>query len=142
MEKFTSKTDIFAIGQLMWNLVMNLPSKQGRRQQPFFDNTGTRRELLVNGKPYDDDELSAEKGRFMSGKTPFEASSMYSKDLKDIIRMCLKYRQQDRPSIRKLKDLVEKYAAKERDTKADGELVLTVPRYMQDLRVGKTYKPT
>ena len=47
-----------------------------------------------------------------------------------------------RYTIRKLKDLVEKYAAKERDTKADGELVLTVPRYMQDLRVGKTYKPT
>jgi hypothetical protein len=125
----------------MWNMVMNLPSKDGHGQQPFYDDTGATRKFLVDGKPYGNEDLSAERGHFMSGKTPYEASSMYSKELKDIIRMCLRYRQQDRPSVEKLRELVQKYAAKELRTKAKGELLLKIPGAIQELRVGMTRSP-
>jgi serine/threonine protein kinase len=140
LEKITSKADVFGVGQVMYNLVMNLPGRNGKDQEPFYDNEGTRGKLLVNGERYNSDSLSAEQGRFMSGQTPYEASSMYSKELKDTIRMCLRYDQKDRPTVEKLRTLVQKYAGEELQTKADGVVTLDISRKIQDLRVGKAYE--
>jgi hypothetical protein len=140
LEKITSKADVFGIGQVMWNLIMNLPGRNGKDQEPFYDNEGTRGERLVNGERYDSDSLSPEQGRFMSGQTPYEASSMYSKELKDLIRMCLRYDQKDRPTVEKLRTLVQKYASEEPQTKADGVVTLDIPRKIQDFRVGKAFE--
>jgi hypothetical protein len=90
-EKLTYKTDVFGIGQLMWNMLMNFSEWYG---EPFYDNDGTAGAYVVNGVPYDNYQLSKEAGLFLTGNTPYEASSYYSDDLKDLVRRCLRYRQE------------------------------------------------
>jgi hypothetical protein len=80
---------------MMWNLVM----QNNFTQAPFYDGNGTDTEKLVNGKPYN----YPGEDMFMSGQPPFEASNLYSKDLKDLIRECLQYLQTDRPTIEDVK---------------------------------------
>jgi serine/threonine protein kinase len=92
----------------MWNLIMNIPDREIDLQEPFFDNAGAQGDLLVNGKvPYTNDDLSAATGRFLSGQTPFEASSMYNDELKDLVRSCLRYSPAERPTVLELKALIE-----------------------------------
>jgi hypothetical protein len=122
----------------MWNLVMNLPGKNGYFQQPFLDNEGTSGRELVNGKPYTQKELDG----LFSGRAPFEASRHYSKELKDTIKECLRYRQNERGSVRELKEVTAKYAYGKRipgGSKADGPVVVKVPGEMEQFNVGKVY---
>jgi hypothetical protein len=122
----------------MWNLVMNLPGKNGYFQQPFLDNEGTSGRELVNGKPYTQKELDG----LFSGRAPFEASRHYSKELKDTIKECLRYRQNERGSVRELKEVTAKYAYGKRilgGSKADGPVVVKVPGEMEQFDVGKVY---
>jgi hypothetical protein len=122
----------------MWNLVMNLPGKNGYLQQPFLDNEGTSGRELVNGKPYTKNELNG----LFSGRTPFEASRHYSKELKDTIKRCLAYRQDDRWSFEDLKKVTTKYAYGKRipgGSNADGPVVVKVPQEMEQFDVGKVY---
>jgi hypothetical protein len=85
----------FRSGQLMWNLVM----QHNLSQAPFYDGNGTDTDKLVNGQPYD----YPGEDRIMTGTTPFESSNFYSADLKTLIRDCLQYRQDDRPTIEEVK---------------------------------------
>jgi hypothetical protein len=133
-EKLTSKTDVFGIGQIMWNMLMNFPEHHGA---PFYDDDdGTQGAWLVNGTPYPDVAVSAGKGRFLSGKMPYEASVRYSKQLKDLVRMCLRYRQEDRPSVQKLKKLIVKYRKEDLVTDAKGPLLIRVEKDMEKFRMG------
>jgi hypothetical protein len=122
----------------MWNLVMNLPGKNGYLQQPFLDTEGTSGRELVNGKPYTKKELNG----LFSGRTPFEASRRYSKELKDTIKKCLRYRQNKRETVRELKEVTAKYAYGKRipsGSNADGPVVVKVPGEMEQFDVGKVY---
>jgi serine/threonine protein kinase len=132
-EKITSKTDVFSIGQVMWNLIMNLPGKDIDVQEPFFDNAGEEGALLVSGQWYSNDDLSAETGKFLSGRSPYEASSMYSDELKDLARLCLRYYPADRPTVAELQRLIETHRKDgvERRARTGNNLKLTMP-WMKD----------
>jgi hypothetical protein len=122
----------------MWNLVMNLPGKNGHLQQPFLDGEGTSGRELVNGLPYTDEELNG----LFSGRTPFEASARYSEQLKTTIKGCLAYRQDDRPSFQALKDITTEYAYGKRTpdgSTADGSVVVKVPGEMEQFGIGGRY---
>ncbi|CAO2652089.1 Nn.00g003720.m01.CDS01 [Neocucurbitaria sp. VM-36] len=142
-EKMTSKTDVWAIGQIMWNLVMNLPGKGGRLNEPFFHftdrNDVLRKQKLVNGKPYD---IIAHKAHLFSGLTPYEASHFYSDTLKDVIFLCLDYRQHKRWTFAKLKSVTEEYAGKEAPagSQAHGDVVIKIPREMEKFAIGGKYE--
>jgi hypothetical protein len=122
----------------MWNLVMNLPGKNGHLQQPFLDDEGTSGRQLANGMPYTNEELD----RLFSGHTPFEASKHYSEQLKAIIRECLAYRQDDRPSFQALKDTTTRYAYGKRNpggSTATGPVMVKVPGKMKQFDLGGRY---
>jgi hypothetical protein len=122
----------------MWNLVLNLVGKGGCLQQPFLDNQGNEGRELVNGKSYTDDDLK----NLFSGRTPFEASARYSPRLKNAIRSCLTYRQEDRPSFQELKTVTTKYAYGKRTPKgssADGPVVVKVPGAMEQFDIGMAH---
>jgi hypothetical protein len=78
----------------MLNLVMNLPGRLGNFEQPFIIDDRNRREL-ANGEPYD----ATVTALLFDGEIPQEAPLRYSDELKDLIRWCLGYRQDDRPTF-------------------------------------------
>lgn len=94
-EKITHKGDVWGLGQVMWNLVMNLPGQKGNFNQPFFDGKGTQGRQLNNRESYTKAEL---RKSLFRGKEPYEASSRYSQTLKDLIIECLRYLPKDRPT--------------------------------------------
>jgi hypothetical protein len=125
----------------MWNLVMNLPSKDGLLQAPFLDNEGTQGRQLVNGEPYTEQDLRS----LFSGLRPYAASARYSDTLKENIRGCLHYRQADRWTIDRLKAITTVYASGNGDygksTANDRRVVIRVPGKINSFSVGKTYEP-
>jgi hypothetical protein len=144
-ERMTSKTDVWAIGQMMWNLVMNLPGKEGFRQQPFFFFQNEEENIhqhLNNGQLYD---TIAHRDALFSGRTPYDASDQYSTTLKDAIVECLHYRQHDRISFAKLERTTSLYADGTRvppDSNVLGDVVIKVPEAIEGLRVGQTFDAT
>jgi hypothetical protein len=124
----------------MWNLIMNIPGKEIDLQEPFFDNAGTQGDLLVNGgKPYTNDDLSAGTGRFLSGQTPYEASSMYNDELKDLVRSCLRYLPAEWPTVAELKALIKTYREDgvERRTRTRNLLKLIMPEMKDRFELGR-----
>ncbi|RYO45529.1 hypothetical protein AA0116_g13185 [Alternaria tenuissima] len=138
----TARTDVWQVGQMMWNLVMNLPGKDGFVQEPFtytVSDEGEGIEKLLNDgseygiRKYEDD--------LFSGKMPFEASEMYSKKLKDTIVQCMDYRQQKRRSFADLKRVTKEWAGKKFPPgfKANGDPVICVSEAMKEFGLGKIY---
>jgi hypothetical protein len=119
----------------MWNL----PGSKGRHQAPSYDKLGTQGEMLVNGKPCSNESLSKKSDRILSGNTPYEASSMYSDELEDLMRRCLRYRLANRPSVGKLREEMKKYGEGEVKPRAEGRLELTIEGGMSRFRVGKSF---
>jgi len=125
----------------MWNLVMNLPGKNGFFQEPFLDGDGTQGRQLVNGEPYNTDHVA----NLFSGEKPFEASSLYSDPLKKTIRSCLRYRQGNRTSFADLKKITAKYAYHEEmpvGSSAHGDLVIKVTGRIDEFKIGRTFAPS
>jgi hypothetical protein len=83
----------------MWNLVMNLPGTLGNFEQPFVHPAAAERRELANGQPY----TAAETALLFDGLAPHEAPRMYSDELKNLIKRCLAYRQDERPSFQRLR---------------------------------------
>jgi serine/threonine protein kinase len=133
-EKLTYKTDVFGIGQLMWNMLMNFSEWYGA---PFYDNDGTAGAYVVNGVPYDNHQLSKEAGLFLTGNTPYEASSYYSEDLKDLVRRCLRYRQEDRPTLEELNEEIDWFRKAGTENRAPGNVQIAVEKEMGVFRVGQ-----
>jgi hypothetical protein len=50
--------------------------------------------------------------------------------------MCLRYRQEDRPSVQKLKKLIVKYRKEDLVTDAKGPLLIRVEKDMEKFRMG------
>jgi hypothetical protein len=130
---------------MMWNLVM----QNNFTQAPFYDGNGKDTEKLVNGKPYN----YPGEDMFMSGQPPFEASSLYSKDLKDLIRECLQYLQTDRPAIEDVKrrtakglqnansieDVKERTAKDPKNATSGTGVDFKVSRAFHSFRLGETW---
>jgi hypothetical protein len=131
--KLSSKTDVFGIGQIMWNMLMNCAEWQGA---PFLDDSGTEGWYLVNGEENFRNSLSAEAGQFLSGKMPYEASVRYSAESKNLARQCLSYQQNDRPSVRKLKKMIVEYRKEDLFNNAKEPLQIRVETYMDKFRSG------
>jgi hypothetical protein len=124
----------------MWNLLMNLPGKDGYLQQPFTDvfADGLWEAELVDGAPYDGQKLAV----ILSGTKPYEAPRQYSEELKKIVRKCLSYRKRDRPSFQRLKKITRKYAYGKglpADSRAPGRLRIQVPEEIERLDIGRMY---
>jgi hypothetical protein len=141
-EKMTARTDVWQVGQMMWNLVMNLPGKDGFVQEPFTYTVSDEGEgiekLLNDGSEYD---IQKYKDDLFSGKMPFEASNMYSKTLKNTIIECMDYRQHKRSSFADLKRVTKEWAGKKLPpgSKSNGDLIICVSEAMEEFGLGKTY---
>ncbi|CAN9129838.1 unnamed protein product [Alternaria alternata] len=141
-EKMTARTDVWQVGQMMWNLVMNSPGIDGFVQQPFTYTVSDEGEgiekLLNDGSEYD---IQKHKDDLFSGKTPYEASNMYSKTLRDTIIRCMDYRQHKRSSFADLKLVTKEWAGEEPPpgSKANGDLVICVSEAMEEFELGQTY---
>jgi len=125
----------------MWNLVMNLPGKNGFFQEPFLDGNGTQGRRLVNGERYEEDDVA----NLFSGVKPFEASSLYSDMLKNTIKSCLRYRQENRTSFADLKKITAKYAYHEEmpvGSSAHGQLVIKVAGRIVEFSIGRVFAPS
>lgn len=124
----------------MFNLILNLPCGDGIQQPPFIEENGYRGRQLIHGKPHGDEELL----QLFRGATPYEASTMYSDDLKDLVRRCLNYRKDKRPSFQDLKNMTEKFArAKELPAgfKSDGPVIIRIGGETERFDLGKTWDP-
>lgn len=94
--------------------------------------------LLNDGSEYD---IQKHKDDLFSGKTPFEASNMYSRTLKDTIIRCMDYRQHKRASFADLKLVTKEWAGKELPpgSKANGDLIICISEAMEEFGLGQTY---
>jgi hypothetical protein len=141
-EKMTAKTDVWHVGQMMWNLVMNLPGKTGFNMEPFTQKISEEghfiEELLNQGYKYD---LISKKDEFLSGEMPLEAPSMYSDVAKDTIFMRMDYHPEKRWSFAQLKGVTKNWAGKDPPLgpRAHGNLMVSVSETMDDFRLGATY---
>lgn len=89
----------------MWNLLVNQPGKQGYGQRPFCDDKGTLGWLLVNDSPYPNEMVCRD---VTTGRTPFEPSRAYTEELREVVRICLRYRAGERLGVQELGEVVEK----------------------------------
>lgn len=142
-EKMTGRTDVWQVGQMMWNLVMNLPGKLGYVQEPFTYTTGPDGEgierMLHDGSKYGNDRYRDDS---FSERQPYEASGMYSKALRNAVLMCMDYRQHQRWSFALLKSVTSKWAGREPppDSRAHGDLIIRVSDTIEEFGLGKTYE--
>jgi hypothetical protein len=74
LEKMTAKTDVWGVGHVMWNLVMNVPGKGGKLQMLFLDGGKPSSRKLNNGVVYTNATLKD----LFSGAAPYEASNHYN----------------------------------------------------------------
>ncbi|KAF2678632.1 hypothetical protein K458DRAFT_394682 [Lentithecium fluviatile CBS 122367] len=87
---FSSKTDVWGIGCIMYSLATNLLVSG---DVPKFEYTGrvtgkgNKAEHVANGKPYSADDFK----KVLKCTRGLEASTLYPDDLKDLIRECLRY---------------------------------------------------
>lgn len=142
LTRFTSATDVWGVGAIMWNLAMNLPS-HADYAAPFFDDHGSHSGVapfrrLNNGQPYDAHSL---RNLLMTGDRPFEASAQYSAQLRDAIRECLRYHPSDRIGIRRLKRKTEKFRRTWMARDGGAELVVGIDGRLRGFRVGARYEP-
>ncbi|KAJ4317772.1 hypothetical protein N0V94_004770 [Neodidymelliopsis sp. IMI 364377] len=153
--KLTSATDVWGIGQIMWNLAMNLPYDSDY-VAPFYDDSAssagkTPARRLNNGKPYALTDLDR---YLLTGDKPYEASGQYSDKLKTTIRQCLQYHPRFRPKIEDLKVTTETYRRNIMEEDEDSEkpmvnkededpetLIVKVEGSMNDFKVGGGYPP-
>jgi hypothetical protein len=120
----------------MWNLVMNLPSTLGNFEQPFIHPAAAERRELANGQPY----TAAETALLFDGLAPHEAPRMYSDELKNLIKRCLAYRQDERPSFQRLRQSIAQYKAHWPETRARGRLVMCASAQGENFVIGATYR--
>jgi hypothetical protein len=139
-EKLTSKPDVWGIGQMMWNLVINLPGKKGYFQEPFFDRDGTQGRQLVDGMPYSQRDPDG----LFSGSVPFEASSSYTAMLHNTVKRCLRYQQSERPSVQDPKAITSKYAHGKEDPGSfvGGDVAIKIPGEIERFSTGRALFPT
>jgi hypothetical protein len=121
----------------MWNLIRNLPGKNGADQQVTLDvhTEDLCGKPIVNGEPYDDAYLEY----LLTGAEPYEAARRYSKTLKNTVRECLSYRQSSRPSFKQLKKITARYAYGKKipeDSSADGPLIVQISEEIDKWDVG------
>ncbi|KAF2818663.1 hypothetical protein CC86DRAFT_388785 [Ophiobolus disseminans] len=129
LEKLTSKTDVWGLGQMMWCLVLQTVETKG----PFFDDKGTRGKKLTNGKPYN----PPTDKNLLSGTEPYICAKHYTDDLKDLIRSCLRYRTADKPTIEEVKIRTAAGVVKTRMTGSRVEL--RVERALHGFTIGEEY---
>jgi serine/threonine protein kinase len=122
----------------MWNLVRNLPAPSGFDHPPCFDEAHTFGRHLVNGHPYTQADLYS---HVLTGQTPFEASARYSTELRELVKSCLAYHPDERPSLDELRNSVQLWMNDDTlETQAKGPLWLFVKRSLNSLRVGRPYQ--
>ncbi|KAH7092316.1 hypothetical protein FB567DRAFT_625350 [Paraphoma chrysanthemicola] len=129
--KFASKTDVWGLGQIIWNLIMQTTSNQF----PFFDSSTSSGTLLVNGEPY----ANPTAENFLSGATPFEAAAQYTDELKDLVRECLRYGMQDRPEIEDVKRRTAEGVERWRGRSEKGRVRIGVSWDLRDFRIGEKW---
>ncbi|KAJ4363495.1 hypothetical protein N0V83_009790 [Neocucurbitaria cava] len=133
--KIINAADVWAIGQIMFNLLHNLSS--GPDYRPFFDSASSKRRKLVNGEPYTVAELNE---HVFSGESPYQVTKKYSEKLKGLVRECLPWDPEDRIKLRTLKERIEKLAEREREMGLGEEGIrLVVPEGMQEYEVGRVW---
>ncbi|KAF9692864.1 hypothetical protein EKO04_009106 [Ascochyta lentis] len=143
LTKLTSATDVWGIGQLMWNLAMNIPYYT-EFEAPFFDDSSshtgvTSARRLNDGNSYSKEQL---KKFLLTGNAPFEASHQYTPQLRAVIRGCLQYLPKDRYMLKDLKKVTSMNREKHLKSKDDsGDLWIKVDGEMEGFRVGSAYVP-
>ena len=138
--KFTSASDVWGIGAIMWSLAMNIPHNH-EYIAPFYDNDGSHRpnttvNYLNHGKWYSKSVLE----HLMTGATLFEAAGQYSKALKRAIRSCLPYDQRQRIKMEKLKKFTEKNRELHRSKEGATDLIVRIKGEMAGFQVGQTFR--
>jgi hypothetical protein len=108
--------------------------QNSHHQSPFPDAHGPRAAPLVNGFPYD----APTAATLLTGTSPFEAASLYSEELKDLVRMCLRYAMEERPTVEEVKartaEGVERWRARE-----TGRVRVGVSQDLRDFRIGELF---
>ncbi|KAH9866329.1 hypothetical protein J1614_008896 [Plenodomus biglobosus] len=143
-EPMSERTDVWQLGSMMFNLLLNLPRGHdfGGPILHFRDsNTGLWQEsLLIGNERYSGTALDE---HLFSGAAPYEASNRYSPDLKQLIRDCLEYDPNARPSMRELKEVTSQFAGKDPplSSQAVGELVVRVKHWSDEFEMGETFAP-
>ncbi|KAH7068372.1 hypothetical protein BKA63DRAFT_607075 [Paraphoma chrysanthemicola] len=131
VSKLTSKTDVWALGQIIWNLIM----QNTFHQSPFFDCSASSGTLLVNGTPY----ANPTAENLLSGAPPFEAAARYTDGLKDLVRECLRYGMQDRPDIEEIKRRTAEGVERCSGQSEKGRVRIGVSWDLRDFRIGEKW---
>ncbi|KAF2845634.1 hypothetical protein T440DRAFT_558832 [Plenodomus tracheiphilus IPT5] len=133
--RLDSTVDVWSIGQIAWNLILNVLGWRGAMhyQEPFLDGHGPDGERLTNGEACTDENL--DEG-LLQGTAPLEVSARYSNTLKIVVRLCLRYDQQGRIALDDLRGIIDASIADPPPTQAVSDLMMIIPDDLESMRRG------
>lgn len=140
LTKFTSASDVWGIGAIMWSLVMNIPYSH-EYIASVYDNAaqhyaGGTFERLNHGIHYSNAVLND----LMTGDTPFEAAGQYSDVLKYTMKGCLPFQQRHRTKLKSLKQTTAHNLKIHMEKDGAADLIVRIKGGMQGFQVGERFK--
>ncbi|KAF2855227.1 hypothetical protein T440DRAFT_366830, partial [Plenodomus tracheiphilus IPT5] len=124
----SSATDIWAVGQVMWCLLLNLT--HGGDYRPRWEGEGGNRIFLNDGDVYTRQDL--EDGLFLDGGV----AAGYSGALKGLVRDCLVWDPRARPGLEDLRQRIEGGSVGE----GEEEVLIRVPGDVEGWLVGARWR--
>jgi hypothetical protein len=101
-----------------------------------------REQKLINDEIYDEDTLDQ---LVLMGENSYDVAIRYSEELKDLVRRCLRWNMDDRPSLDKLKTDIGLGVEATKDAQGyDGdddleEVFFSLPEGVSEFRPGQVY---
>lgn len=129
--KLDTKTDIWGLGRIAWALIVNTWEGHGplREDGAPDDVYGDPLALSKNQRENWDLDDKYDKA-VLIGSKEWPAGRRYSEELKGLVRSCLKYEKEDRPSAREVLDRAERWL---RENEEEAQGAMDVGRSLLDL---------
>jgi serine/threonine protein kinase len=135
------KTDVWGIGSILWHLLTHRTLDEGPVREDRHDQKAY---IPISSHKYPENKEPLNDYTTLSGRL-FPESSGYSAKLKDLVRACLNWSQEDRPTLQHILDEANHHLH-ERGTKKTlkewGDFELALPMKFDGYQIGVRYSST
>lgn len=107
-EKLTSRSDVFAIGQVMWNLMAGNPDSMHGPQREHIQLPG-KRTCPVADSFASHHRMQAKRGSLFPLWTVFPQGRLYRPYLAWLVADCLEWNAAHRPTLNEIQNRIETY---------------------------------
>ncbi|KAJ4993304.1 hypothetical protein SVAN01_01279 [Stagonosporopsis vannaccii] len=109
-KKLDTKTDVWGIGRVAWGLIVNRLEPDGPVRENGFLDEIYGNPLPLSQNDYQNMQVDDQyRQQVLIGSSEWPASIHYSEELKELVRDCLKFYQQDRPTPKVILDRVKRH---------------------------------